>query len=198
MVSRPAAIRCKMHFTCCWNLRTQHPPQGYVAKPSIDMSSTHLVPFQSMSTMMRPKEIATWMKRHRKPETPKDIELDTFEVALLAWWHALQPAWRVTSDVTPTTFEHTGDTDDGWDTMRRGGPNGFCLVIVAISWYVSTNGNQPLSLSMTHLLDDTAWVLRKLIDISPDAIGKNAENPSLSTHQSKRKNPEGASNGAKR
>ncbi|KAH6897790.1 hypothetical protein BKA70DRAFT_1438046 [Coprinopsis sp. MPI-PUGE-AT-0042] len=127
-------------------------------------------PSGSMSTTLRPCEIALWMKRHRKATMPKEVaEASDFGPRVLAWWHSLQPAWRVPSSVsTPGVYKR----DDGGslDCLKKGGPNGIFLIVIAIGWWISAHGDDEISASATEILEDVMWILSQLADTSTGAM----------------------------
>ncbi|KAH6888248.1 hypothetical protein BKA70DRAFT_1443242 [Coprinopsis sp. MPI-PUGE-AT-0042] len=130
-------------------------------------------PFGSMPTTMRPSEVASWMKRHRKAETPKDIDVDDFEQRLLAWWHSLQPAWRISSATSAPSMYKRDNTAGDLDGLRKGGPNGIVLVIIAIGWWISSHRDKLLGGRVDEVLEDLIWVLGKVSNNSSGPSGAN-------------------------
>ncbi|KAH6890751.1 hypothetical protein BKA70DRAFT_1234463 [Coprinopsis sp. MPI-PUGE-AT-0042] len=120
-------------------------------------------PSGSMPTTARPSEVALWMKQHRKAATPKEVALDDFGPRVLAWWHALQPAWRVPSATsTPATYKR--DEEGSLDCLRKGGPTGIVLIVIAIGWWIAAHAGNEISLSVSEILEDVEWALSRLGD----------------------------------
>ncbi|KAH6907218.1 hypothetical protein BKA70DRAFT_1428181 [Coprinopsis sp. MPI-PUGE-AT-0042] len=118
-------------------------------------------PSGSMPTTVRPSEVALWMKRHRKAATPKEVALNNFGPRVLAWWHALQPAWRVPSATsTPATYKR--DKEGSLDCLRKGGPTGVILVVIAIGWWIAAHEHHEISPSVAEILEDVKWALSRL------------------------------------
>ena len=91
---------------------------------------------------VQPSEIGIWMKNHRKwVDMPvKDVEV--FSKAWWAWWTALQPELR-TSDAgcgIDGTMA-TPCTEMDWTNLRKPGRNSLLLIMLALSWWGSTSGN---------------------------------------------------------
>ncbi|KAH6890252.1 hypothetical protein BKA70DRAFT_1234735 [Coprinopsis sp. MPI-PUGE-AT-0042] len=128
--------------------------------------------FMSMPTTMCPTEVDFWMKRHRKAGTPKEIDAAEFGPHLVAWWHSLQRDERIQSSASPASYKHNGLEDGIWEKLRKGGPNGLGLVVVALGWWVSaySEESEP-SASLLELLEDVTWVLGQL---STSTIGGEA------------------------
>ncbi|KAH6905401.1 hypothetical protein BKA70DRAFT_1431013 [Coprinopsis sp. MPI-PUGE-AT-0042] len=117
----------------------------------------------SMPTTMRPTEVGSWMKRHHKAGTPKEIDATEFGPRLVAWWRSLQPDERIQSSASPASYKRDGLEDGIWEKLRKGGPNGLGLVVVALGWWVSaySNESEPPA-SLLELLEYVTWVLGQL------------------------------------
>jgi hypothetical protein len=76
-----------------------------------------------------------------------------------------------------------------WDTLRRGGPNGFFIVILAFSWWVEAMDGRVGDAELRDALDDVIWVVRCMDDVPamPDQLigGKRAQEE---THNEERRN----------
>ncbi|KAH6880248.1 hypothetical protein BKA70DRAFT_1239037 [Coprinopsis sp. MPI-PUGE-AT-0042] len=121
-----------------------------------------------------PPEVGLWMKRHRKAGTPKEVTADDFGPRLLGWWHSLQPEGRVTPDLSPSSYRRE-------DTAVA---NGLSLFVVAFAWWMSANGDNPLSSTMAELLKDVIWVLGRLISSATPC--RSRAGPGGSTGRTKR------------
>ena len=74
------------------------------------------------------------------------------------WWLGLQPSWRVLDD--GTLLQEVPDTGEQWVSLRQSGPNGFIMVILALSWWVDMMGGEVDDRELHEVLDDVTWVVR--------------------------------------
>lgn len=72
------------------------------------------------------------------------------------------------------------DTGEEWKGLRRGGPNGFFVVIVAFSWWVEAMKGKVDDMGLRNALDDLTWVVRCMADMT-EAQGKRAQEDSDSS-----------------
>ncbi|KAH6886030.1 hypothetical protein BKA70DRAFT_1236758 [Coprinopsis sp. MPI-PUGE-AT-0042] len=120
-------------------------------------------PHSSMPTTMCPAEVGSWMKRHHKAGTPKDVDATAFGPRLLAWWHSLQPDERLQSSSSPASYKREGLEAGIWESLRKGGANGLVLIVISLGWWISAHGidNDPPA-SLSEVLEDVTWVLGHL------------------------------------
>ena len=60
-----------------------------------------------------------------------------------------------------------------WDSLRRGGQNGFFIIILAFSWWVEVKGGEFEDADIHAALVDLTWVVRCIgdTDLSDQLIG---------------------------
>lgn len=110
----------------------------------------------------RPCEVAAWLKNGRKYTiTPKISDPDKYKASWQNWWQGLQPQWRLLND--GTFLQKVPDIGEEWEALRRGGPNGFFMVVLAFSWAMDSVDNGGLC----DALEDLKWVIGCMADISP-------------------------------
>ncbi|KAI0039253.1 hypothetical protein FA95DRAFT_1479393, partial [Auriscalpium vulgare] len=51
------------------------------------------------------------------------------------WWQAMQPAWRVSGGNQTWPLPREEHNDEQWTALRRGGKNGFVLVMLCLLWW---------------------------------------------------------------
>ncbi|KAJ7186260.1 hypothetical protein B0H12DRAFT_989392, partial [Mycena haematopus] len=91
---------------------------------------------------LRPEEIATWMKEHRKAGDFEKIK-PNFGERVLAWWRDIGPAFRagprpegLGEDEQWPPRPKKGDEPPGaWTMLRSSGDNGILLVVQALTWW---------------------------------------------------------------
>lgn len=79
------------------------------------------------------------------------------------WWKGLQPPSRDMSGDWPPPRVIPDGAD--WSGLMRNGPNGFYLVVVALSWWVSHATTQALREEFDSIVDDVNWVLMILLGL---------------------------------
>ncbi|KAH9885582.1 hypothetical protein C8Q73DRAFT_630390, partial [Cubamyces lactineus] len=88
-----------------------------------------------LPTKGRPIEVRQWIQKHRKfASKPSIRKVAEFGASCELWWTGMQPAERIRdgqkyhrpSEVLPSCV---------WDSLRRGGPNGLFLVLLALGWW---------------------------------------------------------------
>ncbi|KAI0054879.1 hypothetical protein BV25DRAFT_1790807, partial [Artomyces pyxidatus] len=85
-----------------------------------------------LSTISRPPEISWWVQRHRVYEKPPVIkDLKAYGIGFRKWWEGLQPLWR--GDSWP--LERATPVGEKWTKTRKGGANGFVMVVIALAWW---------------------------------------------------------------
>jgi hypothetical protein len=73
------------------------------------------------------------------------------------WYISLQPPTRGSS--WPPTRSLPADPNE-WVPLFKGGPNGFFLILMALSWTPSSD--PQLTTKITELSNDVTWVLQTL------------------------------------
>jgi hypothetical protein len=84
----------------------------------------------------RPDEFKAWLGRRNYSAIPHIKNYNDFGLELLAWWHALQPEWRLSANAFPKaiyTGPSQGPTD--WACLRKCGKDGLILAILGFAWW---------------------------------------------------------------
>ncbi|KAH6869703.1 hypothetical protein BKA70DRAFT_1242268 [Coprinopsis sp. MPI-PUGE-AT-0042] len=149
------------------------------------ISCTAISNLRSMPTTVRPSEVALWMKRHRKAATPREVEREDFGPRVLTWWHALQPTWRIPAS-TSTPGMYKRDEEGSLDCLRKGGPSGIFLIVLAIGWWISAHGDEEISAGVTEILEDVTWVLTQLSGGTTSSTTTIQRNDAVSTGRPQR------------
>jgi hypothetical protein len=85
-----------------------------------------------------------------------------YKASWQTWWQGLQPKWRLLKD--GTFLQKVLDTDEEWEALQRGGPNGFFIIVLAFAWWAEeAKGKNDTGL--LNALDDMTWVIRRMADM---------------------------------
>jgi hypothetical protein len=111
------------------------------------------------------------MKNGRKwVITPKISNPAEYLASCQNWWMALQPQWRQLNE-DGCFYQEVPETVEERETLRllrRGGPNGFFIVILAFSWCVEAmDGKLVDSPGLRDTLNDLIWVVKCMANM-PD------------------------------
>ena len=77
----------------------------------------------------------------------------------MAWWIALQPAWRVADD---GSFNYEVPEGEDWCALHKGGKAGLYTVIVALSWWVRALTPETPGFRAWKAVNDVEWVINKI------------------------------------
>ncbi|KAJ7248271.1 hypothetical protein B0H12DRAFT_1072714 [Mycena haematopus] len=117
---------------------------------------------------LRPEEIATWMKEHRKAGDFEKLK-PNFGERMLAWWLAIGPGFRagprpegVGEDLQWPPRPKKGEEPPGaWTMMAASGDNGMVLVVQALTWWgqsvVSAAAGEGLGAGEAALAANAEW-----------------------------------------
>ncbi|KAN0123214.1 hypothetical protein V8E52_003167 [Russula decolorans] len=110
----------------------------------------------------RPNEVGIWLKNGRKSMKQKITNIVKYKASWQTWWQGLQPKWRLLKD--GTFLQKVPDTDEEWEALQRGGPNGFFIIVLAFAWWAEeAKGKNDTGL--LNVLDDMTWVIRRMSDM---------------------------------
>ncbi|KAN0107118.1 hypothetical protein V8E52_010478 [Russula decolorans] len=110
----------------------------------------------------RPNEVGIWLKNGRKSMKQKITNIVKYKASWQTWWQGLQPKWRLLKD--GTFLQKVPDTDEEWEALQRGGPNGFFIIVLAFAWWAEeAKGKNDTGL--LNALDDMTWVIRRMADM---------------------------------
>jgi hypothetical protein len=114
----------------------------------------------------QPTEIGHWFQCGRKWTAMPDIGSETvvtFSKSWWLWWAGLQPSWRGNESNSLSRTVPAGAVD--WSRTRKGGLNGFFIIILALGWwFLGAKNNDSRNISNCgHALDDVIWVLEQIV-----------------------------------
>ena len=78
----------------------------------------------------------------------------------MAWWIALQLAWRVADD---GSFNYEAPEGEDWCTLHKGGKAGLYTIVVALSWWVKALTPEILGFRAWKAVNDVHWVINKIL-----------------------------------
>jgi hypothetical protein len=131
--------------------------------------------------------VAIWLKNGRKYIFTPEINVVKYKASWQNWWQGLQPEWRLLDD--GTLLQEVPDTGEQWETLRRGGSNGFFMIVLALSWWVEAMGGKADSTGLSEAIDDVAWVVWCMADMPAmpgQLIGKHTRDDEPDTSVKKR------------
>jgi hypothetical protein len=110
----------------------------------------------------RPEVVASWLKYGRKLDSPPVLtDLPAFIKSWWLWWTNLQPDWRKTADGTLLR-----DVDGDWLSLRKGGNNGFFMIVLTLSWWLrAIDGVVEAEGEISKAFSDVNWVLDHLLSL---------------------------------
>ena len=149
-----------------------------------------------------PKALLVWLKKGKEyGAAPSEIHpISEFTEQTIMYYRSLQPqerqaVWQFGSLHCPSRT--IPKASEEWSGLRKGGPFGFFVLILAASW-IHTLAKDPKECAILEaFLSDLSWTMDQLIEVATDSgakgDGKGKENK-------KRKNAckEGPEAGAKK
>lgn len=84
-----------------------------------------------------------------------------YKASWQAWWKGLQPKWRLLED--GTFLQEVPDTGEEWEVLRRGGPNGFFIILFALAWWAKAMKGED-DTGLLNAVEDVTWVIRCMAD----------------------------------
>jgi hypothetical protein len=90
-----------------------------------------------------------------------DFKVAEFAVVWKSWWESLQPTWRL-RESWPLSRETPPGED--WSVLRRGGINGFFIVLMCFSWWASKKMSAREREEFEAAMVDVTWVIKKVSD----------------------------------
>jgi hypothetical protein len=112
----------------------------------------------------RPQQVSDWMQRHRLwDKAPPIDKASEFGAMWKGWWISLQPGWRI-MDSWP--LAQTGPVEEGWETLMKGGGNGFALILLSLSWWMMREKDETRGATeSTAAFEDVQWALQQMLQI---------------------------------
>ena len=99
-----------------------------------------------------------WIKSKKK-NSPPEVNTEKYGSSFMAWWIALQPAWRVADD---GLFNYEAPEGEDWCTLHKGGKAGLYTIVVALSWWVKALTPEILGFHAWKAVNDVQWVINKI------------------------------------
>ena len=117
-------------------------------------------------------QVRQWIQAHRQYEKPPAVKTTEYGVAWRLWWRELQPAVRL--DAAGELQRPSADVVQGgsWGVLRRGGPNGFFLVLLALGWWVRAAVDKQDVKDAFAMVEDILWVLKDVLNTEEAFQGK--------------------------
>jgi hypothetical protein len=104
------------------------------------------------------------LKRGRRYDSPPEVEdSGEFIDSWWKWWEGLQPAWRVAKGSGLGLSQDAPDATESWKEIRKGGCNGFFMIVLALSWWLTQSGQNFANQTFLKAFDDVNWVLDQII-----------------------------------
>jgi hypothetical protein len=120
-----------------------------------------------LANVRQPNAVTSWLSGvrdlYKVPDSVRPVS--KFVDALLAWYHALQPrtrqqAWNIEQDFRPP-YKILPASPNEWLQLRKAGPNGIFVFIMALSWLTEVNQKED-AIKVEFLMKDFVWVLGTL------------------------------------
>jgi hypothetical protein len=94
----------------------------------------------SLSSKQRPAEWGKWIAKTSKgvrpySSTPVIEDPLEFGMAIVKWWHSIQPAFRHGDALSPIAIYDVDEVGDVWAGLRKGGPNGLVSLLTLLVWW---------------------------------------------------------------
>ncbi|KAI9067505.1 hypothetical protein FKP32DRAFT_1552446, partial [Trametes sanguinea] len=84
----------------------------------------------------RPIQVRQWIQAKRKySATPAISKLAEYGASCQLWWSDLQPETRGVSSDGRHRRPASPLPSEAWEDLRKGGPNGLFLVLLALGWW---------------------------------------------------------------
>lgn len=144
----------------------RYPSRQVRREPSCSFSNGSVFtqgPESHLPTKNRPMQVRQWIQTHRQYEKiPTIRNVAQYGAEWELWWHALQPEMRLDEAGELQRPEALAE-GDSWSVLRRGGPNGFFLVLLALSWWLASADEGQDMAEVWEMVEDVCWVLGKLL-----------------------------------
>ena len=104
------------------------------------------------------------------------MDAEKFGSSFMAWWIAIQPAWRVKDD---GSFNYEAPKDEDWSVLHKGGTAGLYTVVVALSWWIRSLTSENESFRAWGAVRDVQWVIDQIYLKFRPAGGKKRRGENL-------------------
>ncbi|KAG0695582.1 hypothetical protein DFH29DRAFT_758156, partial [Suillus ampliporus] len=118
-----------------------------------------------LPSKQRPREVGVWIKNGRPMKTPlvPVTDIPGYAQQWFVWWASCQPDWRNKEALIREDMRPAGD----WLCLRRGGKNGFFMVLLSFACWCEAIVNDTDHFSFTKAMGDVAWVLNQMTASTP-------------------------------
>jgi hypothetical protein len=127
-------------------------------------------PFQSRlpECKSRPEALSRWLLTRQYSHPPEIPDAAAFGLEWLAWWNALQPAWRKvrTHGTLPVALDAKHSSSHNIRSLHKGGPNGLLTVLIGLKWWRLAGGDGDL---WTQAVNDLASCFEDVAVVSMPA-----------------------------
>jgi hypothetical protein len=87
------------------------------------------------------------------------------------------PSWRRVSIEWPLS-RTSKDGKLDWSSLRCGGANGFVVMLIALSWWISKVMRTEFELQALSIVEDLSWTLEALADDMQAEVATNIDSVS--------------------
>lgn len=87
------------------------------------------------------------------------MDSDKYGSSFMAWWIAIQPAWRIADD---GSFNYDAPMDEDWSVLNKGGRAGLYTVVVALSWWIRALTPEITQFRAWGAVRDVQWVIDQI------------------------------------
>jgi hypothetical protein len=125
--------------------------------------------------------VAMWLKNGHKYIFTPVINVVKYKASWQNWWQGLQPEWHLLDD--GTLLQEVPDIGEQWEKLRRGGSNGFFMIVLALSWWAEAMGGKLDNAGLREAVDDITWVVGCMADMPAtpgQLVGKCTHEPDTS------------------
>ncbi|KAF8158609.1 hypothetical protein BJ912DRAFT_1063879 [Pholiota molesta] len=106
--------------------------------------ATHTTFHRLPTSPLRPPLLSLWLPKRRYDQFPSVPDLQIFTNEWIAWWNSMQPVWRrsTTPHSLPLSLS-SAQLGQNVHSLKKYGPNGLALVIVALIWWAPARTTDP-------------------------------------------------------
>jgi hypothetical protein len=113
-----------------------------------------------LSSVGRPNAISIWIAGGcRAPPTIDDLQ--EYVQTWKAWWKSLQPSLRATARFSK--LPRAIGPDDDWESLQKGGINGFFTVVASLSWWFAEVKSDTQKKDFNNTVSDVLWAQEQVI-----------------------------------
>ncbi|TFK79908.1 hypothetical protein K466DRAFT_504802, partial [Polyporus arcularius HHB13444] len=137
-----------------------------------------------ISAKSRPEEVARWISGGRSyDKVPVPDSLDRYATQWKSWWTKLQPACRKSAKGWPLP-QVCPDNDAEWDGLRRGGCNGFFIIVMALAIWASALDDESAE-EFLEIVEDVTWVCSTLTETHPSGSKRGSSEESEESEEAR-------------